>query len=180
MPIVLSGPHVCRPAARRCLLAHRDISARRAICLWLLCAFGGVTAACRARDSAQRAPTPVASVIATARARKVFFEEFVAKRTGHKRESRQLFELPPRAQPPFALLLDYAVDEPGAVIVELNGKQVTRAPSFPASGHYDDSRRIEIPLTLSRSAANDISTSIATVGWGFVKVQVVGYWTESN
>lgn len=180
MPIVLSGPHVCRSAARRCLLAHRDTSTRGAICLWLLCAFGGVTAACRARDSTHGAPTPVASGIATGRARKVFFEEFVAKRVGHERESRQYFELPPHAQPPFTLLLDYAVDQPGAVIVEVNGMQVTRAPSFPASGHYDDSRRIEIPLTLSPSAPNDISTSIATVGWGFAKVQVVGYWPEGD
>ena len=169
-----------RSAALRCQLGHRDISTRRAICIWLLCAFGGVTAACRARDSTQSAPTPVASVIATARARKVFFDEFVAKRVGHERESRQFFELPPHAQPPFTLLLDYAVDEPGAVIVEVNGKQVARAPSFPASGHYDDSRRIEIPLKLSRSAVNHISTSIATLGWGFVKVQVMGYWTEGD
>lgn len=43
-------------------------------------------------------------------------------------KSKQVFELPLRSQPPFALLLDYAVDEHGAVIVEVNGKRVVTAP----------------------------------------------------
>jgi hypothetical protein len=103
---------------------------------------------------------------------KAFYKEFVAKRFG---ESKQAFELSLRSQPPFALLLDYTVDEHSAVIVEVNGKRVVTAPSFPASGHYDDSRRIEIPLTLSRFETNDLVTRVVAVGWGLAKVQVVGY-----
>lgn len=177
--MVTSGPHQWRAGTRRRLIAHRGVATRRAICVWIvLGACGGVTPACRTKDSAQRAPMPVASVITARPDRRVFFQEFVAKRVGHDRESRQVFELPPRARPPFALLLDYAVDHHGAVIVEINGTHVARAPSFPASGHYDDSRRLEFPLALSRFETNDISTTIATVGWGFAKIQVVGYWAD--
>jgi hypothetical protein len=151
---------------------------RRMICQWAVLGVGsGFVAGCRANDSTDGVPTPVASVITHTRRRRVFFKEFVAKRFGHPpRESKQVFELPLRSQPPFALLLDYAVDEHGAVIVDVNGKEVVDARSFPASGHYDDSRRIEIPLTLSRFEINDILTRVVAVGWGFAKIQVVGHW----
>jgi len=160
-------------ADRSRLPARASVPTRRAICRWAV--LGACVLACRAKGSAQRTPTPIASVDTPPRDRRVFFDKFIAKRVGHRRESKESFDLPLRAQQPFALLLDYAVDEHGAVIVEVNGKEVVSAPSFPASGHYDDTRRIEIPLTLSPFETNEIFTRIVGVGWGFAKIQVVGY-----
>ena len=163
-------------ADRSTLPAHASVPTRRAICRWL----GACVLACRGKGSAQRAPAPIGSGVTPTRERRVFFEKFVAKRVGHSRESKESFELPLRSQQPFALLLDYAVDEQGAVIVQVNGKEVVSAPSFPASGHYDDTRQIEIPLTLSRFETTEIFTRIVGVGWGFAKIQVVGYAADAD
>jgi hypothetical protein len=60
------------------------------------------------------------------------------------------------------------------VIIAVNGKEVVTGRYFPASGHYDDSRRIESPLTLSPFETHGIVTRIVGVGWGFAKIQIVG------
>lgn len=150
---------------------------RRVVCQWaVLGVCAGVVGACKAKSARHDTSAPVASASAQTPDRRVFFEEFVAKRVGHSRESKKYFELPARSRPPFALLLDYAVDTYGAVIIQVNGKEVVKAQSFPASGRYDDSRRVEVALTLSSLETNEVFTRIAAVGWGFAKLQVVGHW----
>jgi hypothetical protein len=102
------------------------------------------------------------------------------KRVGHARESRQVFELPSQARPPFTLLVDYRVDPDGAVVVEVDGKKILNAPGFPSSGHLEDSKRIEVPLTLSPAETYEVFTRIPSRGSGFARIQVVGYWAKRD
>jgi hypothetical protein len=147
--------------------------------LALLGACGVVVPSCKAKDSPTRG-SPAASVSAPLRERRAFFQDELMKRVGHLRESKRVFDLPPQARPPFALLLDYRVDTPGAVVVEVNGKEIVTARSFPSSGRLEDARRIETPLTLSRFETNEVFTWIPSPGSAFARVQIVGYWAEND
>lgn len=73
------------PVADRSILrAHDSEPTRRVICQWaVLGVCSGFVAACKANDSTDGNPTPVASVITHTRRRRVFYGEFVAKRFGH-------------------------------------------------------------------------------------------------
>ena len=113
--------------------------------------------------------------------RRVFFSDLLLKRMGKSRRSSKYFTLPPIAEPPFVLIVDYHVDWPGAVVVEIDGKELLRAPHFETdAGPTERTRRVQQQIELSVGEQHDILTSIASPGTGSAKLQLVGTLAEDS
>jgi hypothetical protein len=128
-------------------------------------------------DSAKRRAsrrTPNVTTAAPLPDRRVFFQDILAKRLGRPRESRKSFVFPTNARPPFVLMLDYDVDRPGAVSVEIDGSPALEGPAFDTSSVPPKPRRLEREIALSVLEEHDVFTVIASPFGGYARIQLVG------